>query len=135
MVHAFTAARTGRSLEAWVRDLLTVVAIDGADFPGVSCNSAFTLADPESDDYTGYTRGIDLRTSMVDFSGATIPLNGPATTTFQSEAGVPVPANGGEIRTLSVASGTTLVELIADAEATADAFGGLRVLPTNAATP
>ncbi|CAN0577283.1 unnamed protein product, partial [Laminaria digitata] len=66
-----------RGLDTWLQDLLTVVAVDGAGYPGVSCNPKYSLVDPATDDYTGYTRGIDLRTSMVDFEGATIPLNGP----------------------------------------------------------
>jgi len=126
-VDLFTTSSTGRSFAAWMQDLLTVVAIDGASYKDVSCNPAYTLADVETDAYTGYSRGIDLRTSMVDFSGATIPLNGPILSTFEAED-VPVPSNGGEIRTLSTPSGLTRVGIAADATLE-DYTVGLRVLP------
>lgn len=130
-VDLFTAAKSGRSLEAWLQDLLTVVAIDGAGYPQVSCNPAYTLEDPVSDDYTGYQRGIDLRTSMVDFTGATIPLNGPSISSFENEE-VPVPVNGGEVRRLEISGDAASVGLAGDAETLAeDYFLGLRIVPTN----
>lgn len=121
---------SARGLKAWLQDLLTVVAIDGANYPGVSCNKTYTLAAPEPDDYTGYTRGIDLRTSMVDFEGGTIPLNGPTPVTFESED-VPVPSNGGEIRSLSVSGASVQVRIGGDAESLTDYAVGLRIVPTN----
>jgi hypothetical protein len=129
-VDLLSQARTGRSLASWLQDLLTVVAIDGAGYPQVSCNPDYTLGAPESDSFTGYTRGIDLRTSMVDFSGGTIPLNGPSTPSFESED-VPVPANGGEIRAVDVAD-TLQISLGGDAETLVDYAVGLRVLPVRA---
>lgn len=119
-----------RGMSAWVQDLLTVTAIDGANYPGVSCNKTYTLVDPVADDYTGYTRGIDLRTSMVDFEGSTIPLNGPASVTFESES-VPVVTNGGEIRTLSVSGDSVQIRLSGDAAGLSDYAAGLRIVPTN----
>ncbi len=119
-----------RGMSAWVQDLLTVAAIDGADYPGVSCNITYTLKDPVPDDYTGYTRGIDLRTSMVDFEGSTIPLNGPTPVTFESES-VAVVTNGGEIRTLKVTGDSVQIRLSGDAEGLADYAAGLRIVPTN----
>lgn len=126
-VDLFTSGATGRSFAAWMQDLLTVVAIDGAPYKDVSCNPAYTLAAPETDAYTGYPRGIDLRTSMVDFGGSTIPLNGPVLSTFEAED-VPVPVNGGEVRTLATPSGVTRVGIAADATLE-DYSMGLRVLP------
>ncbi|MCA9553405.1 MAG: hypothetical protein KC933_25435 [Myxococcales bacterium] len=126
-IDLFTAGSSGRSFATWMQDLLTVVAIDGANYKDVSCNPAYTLGAVETDAYTGYPRGIDLRTSMVDFSGATIPLNGPVLSTFEAED-VPVPANGGEVRTLATPSGVTRVGIAADATLE-DYTVGLRVLP------
>ncbi len=119
-----------RGLDTWLQDLLTVVAVDGAGYPGVSCNPKYSLVAPTTDDYTGYTRGIDLRTSMVDFEGATIPLNGPVPVSLESED-VPVPSNGGEIRSLSVSGDSVQVRLGGDAETLADYMVGLRIVPTN----
>ncbi|MEM7677773.1 MAG: hypothetical protein AAF449_17385 [Myxococcota bacterium] len=77
--------------------MLTAVALDGATIPDASCNPRFTLAEPQTDSFTGFQRGIDLRRSIVVTEGPDVPLNGPTTLSFESES-VPVPLNGGEIR-------------------------------------
>ena len=60
-------------------------------------------------------RGLDLRTSIPDPEGMTIPLNGPMTATFETES-VPVPANGGEIRTVEIPSGSVRISIAGPAE-------------------
>lgn len=125
----FTRARTGRAFATWQMDLLTAVALDGAGFNGVSCNAAFTFAEPEVDGFTGYQRGIDLRTSLRSFEGTDIRLNGPITDDFMP-TGIPVPANGGEIRTLNRLTAATTLSITGDAEALADFTIQLRAVPT-----
>ena len=117
---------TGRSFAAWVRDLLTTIAIDGAGIPDVSCNPSFTFAAPQTDAFTGFQRGIDLRASIPLPGGGSIDLNGPTTLPLRAEQ-VPVPLNGGEIRTLSTATGRTRVRLTADVFT--DIELGLRIIP------
>ena len=119
-------AGSGRSFAQWVQDLLTVVAIDGADIPNVSCNPDFTFAEPEIDGFTGFQRGIDLRATISVPGGVDIPLNGPTVVSFEAES-VPVPLNGGEIRTLDTPTGTTRIGLIGPADE--DITLGLRILP------
>ncbi len=102
----FSQDRTGRSLHRWLGDLLTAVAIDGANYKNVSCNPALTFQAPAVDAYTGLPRGIDLRRSMIEGSS---PLAGPSLDqSFETEEGVPVPINGGEIRTLDVTGATRI---------------------------
>lgn len=119
-------ADSGRSFSAWIRDLLTVVAIDGANIPDVSCNPSFTLEAPETDAFTGFQRGLDLRTPIAVTGGVTIPLNGPMTLPFEA-LNVPVPLNGGEIRTLDTPSGVTRIGLLGPVDE--DVTLGLRILP------
>ena len=124
-IEAFSG--TGRRFSQWVQDLLTAVAIDGAGIPNVSCNPDFTFASPETDAFTGFQRGLDLRTPIRVPGGAMIPLNGPATLSFESES-VPVPLNGGEIRTLETPNGTTRIRLIGPVDD--DIEMGLRIIAT-----
>lgn len=113
-VETITAAKTGRSLDAWLRDFYVAVAIDGAGYEDVSCNTMASFAAPETDAYTGFQRGLDLRTSISASSG-TIPFNGPITSTFETEE-TPIPSNGGEIRTINVASGVVTAAMGGPAE-------------------
>ena len=125
----FTQSRTGRTFADWQTDLLTAVAIDGANFPGVSCNPEFTFAAPTVDGFTGYQRGLDLRTPLSSFAGTNIPLNGPVTEPY-GPGRVPVPVNGGEIRTLRNLAEATTLSISGDAQALADHSVQLRVVPT-----
>jgi hypothetical protein len=126
----FAQANTGRAFSAWVADLLTTAAVTGAAFPGVSCNPMYSLNPPETDAYTNYQRGIDLRGSFVDSRGTMRKLTGPNTTPLDMPMiSVPVPANGGEMRTLSVPSGMINVSL----QGAADYQDGFRVVPTDQA--
>lgn len=122
-IEAFSG--TGRTFPQWIRDLLTAVAIDGANIPDVSCNTDFTFAAPQIDGFTGFQRGIDLRRSISVPGEATVPLNGPTTLSFESES-VPVPLNGGEIRTLDTPQ-VVRIGLIGPVDE--DIELGLRIIP------
>lgn len=124
----FTQAATDKSFSAWVADLLTLVAVDGAKYPYVSCNARYKLKGPETDRYTHYQRGISLRTGFRNARGMDIPLSGPNTATLESEMTI-LPANGGEIRTLMVPSGSVKVQVLGPA----DYDIGFRAIPTMAA--
>ncbi len=117
---------TGRSFADWVQDLLTTIAIDGAGIPNASCNPNFTFAPPQIDAFTGFQRGIDLRTPITLPGGGSIDLNGPTTLLLRAEE-VPVALNGGEIRTLSTPTGRIRVRLTADVFT--DIELGLRIIP------
>lgn len=105
----FTTANTGRELHAWIGDLLTTTVVSNAGYEGVSCNPKYSLSAPETDAYTGNQRGLNLRGTFRDGKGDTVTLNGPNTATFENDTGIPVGANGGEVRTLDVASGTVKI--------------------------
>lgn len=90
----FSESRGG--IQGWVRDLLITVAINGADYPKVSCLKGYQLGEPEEDAYTHYQRGINLRKSLPG-----ITLNGPATTAFEAGDSI-VPVNAGEVFTLDL---------------------------------
>lgn len=107
----FTAALTGRAFDAWLADFLTTVAIDGTQIDGVSCNPKFTFLPPATDSYTDFQRGIDLRTAIQISSRMTLPLSGPDVNTFVTEASVPFPNNGGEIRTVRVSTGVARIKV------------------------
>lgn len=124
----FTVNRTGRTFAAWQTDLLTAVAIDGAGLTDVSCNPEFTFDPPARDDFTGYQRGLDLRTPLRSFEGNDIPLNGPVTERY-GPGRIPVPVNGGEIRTLENLTARTTLSISGDAASLADATIRLRVVP------
>lgn len=124
-IELFTMGKTSRSFGTWVSDLLTTVAVDDGKYPDVSCNPKYNFLAPEVDAYTSYQRGLKLRTPITG-GGTTVPLNGPSLTNdFQAEE-VPVPSNGGEIRTLEVTTGTTKIGIGGPAE---DYQLGLRILP------
>ena len=106
--------------------MLTTIALDGAGIPNASCNPSFTLAAPVVDDFTGFQRGIDLRTSIPVPGGSTIPLNGPMTLSLEAED-VPVPLNGGEIRTINTPTAVTRVRVIGPNDE--DIEVGLRIIP------
>lgn len=125
-VDLINQANTGRSLHEWLGIHMKTVALDGTMYTDVSCNPDFQLADPETSPYTGAQVGIDLRGGFTNFQGTNVSLKGPATATFENEE-VPVPANGGEIRTLAVPNGTVNVGLGGPAE---DYQLGLSVIPT-----
>ncbi len=114
-VETITMAKTGRTLERWLRDFYVAVAIDGAGYKDVSCNASASFAAPETDAYTNFQRGLDLRTSVPAPDGSTIPFNGPTTSTFETEE-TPIPSNGGEIRTVNVASGAVTAAMAGPAE-------------------
>lgn len=114
-VETITMAKTGRSLDTWLRDFYVAVAIDGAGYKDVSCNTGASFAAPETDAYTGYQRGLDLRTSVPAPGGGTIAFNGPVMATFETEE-TPVPSNGGEIRTVNVSSGVVTAAMGGPAE-------------------
>jgi hypothetical protein len=100
----FARETTGRTFHQWGTDLMTTIAVDGAGFKEVSCNPMYKLDPPADSEYTMYQVGIDVRTPFKKANGQTVTLNGPITADMMSEE-VPLVANGGEIRTVSVASG------------------------------
>lgn len=106
-VELFTAVSTGKTIDGWLEGFFTAVAIDDAGYPDVSCNLNATFGGPITDGYTGYQRGLKLRTSIPDADGNNIPFNGPTTNDLAAEE-VPVPSNGGEIRTVSTSAMTTV---------------------------
>lgn len=124
-VELITQSKTGRSLDSWLSGFLVAVAIDGAGYENVSCNERASFAAPKTDAYTGFQRGLDLRTSITAPNGTLITLNGPTTPTFATEE-PPIPSNGGEIRTVSVPSGSTTVTVGGPAE---DYVVGFTVIP------
>jgi hypothetical protein len=126
-VDVISQSNTGKSLHDWLGILMTTVALDGTSHPDVSCNSDFQLTTPKMSESTGRQVGIDLRGSFTNFGGMTISLSGPATATFEMEE-VPVPSNGGEIRTVEAGMGTVKVGAAVTAE---DYELGLRGIPTN----
>lgn len=105
-VDLFSDSRGG--ISGWLRDLLITVALDGTGYTGVSCNSTYQLGAPSVDSYTGYQRGIDLRTSIQSFSGATITLNGPQPLNAFAAGSSDLPMNGGEIFTLDTSAKNVL---------------------------
>lgn len=105
----FTTATTGRTFHEWVGDLFTTIAVDGAEYPDVSCNPRYSLIAPETDAFTQNQRGIDLRTSFLNTRGQSVDLMGPLTATFGDDSGIIIPTNGGEIRTVAVSAGTVKI--------------------------
>jgi hypothetical protein len=124
-VDSISPANAGKSLHDWLGILLTTVALDGTTYASVSCNRDFQLQDPETSAFTEAQVGIDLRSSFRNFQGMTVNLSGPATATFEEES-VPVPSNGGEIRTVE-AGGTVEIGAAVTAE---DYQVGLTAIPT-----
>jgi hypothetical protein len=122
----FTEQTTGRKFGQWVGDLLTTAAVSGAGMPGVSCNPKYHLLAPETDAYTHYQRGIDLRRAFMTAGGMSVMLKGPNTTTFENESS-PLPTNGGEVRTLAFSGGTTKVTISGSADYEVD----FHALPTD----
>ena len=122
----FADSRLGRPWSQWVGDAMTAVAIDGADYPNVSCNPAFSFDKPVAVAYTGYWRGLNLRSPIADFEGQTIPFHGPdLSATFETEE-VPFPVNAAEIRLIQVPSGSTHIAIGGPKE---DYQLGFRALP------
>ncbi|MCK6544625.1 hypothetical protein L6R52_02050 [Myxococcota bacterium] len=107
----FTTDNTGRDLHTWVGDLLTTVAVSNAGYEGVSCNPKYFLAAPETDAFTGNQRGLSLRGTFRNAAGENVTLSGPNTATFDNDTGIPIGINGGEIRTLDVATGTVKIAI------------------------
>ncbi len=126
-VDHFTEALTGRSFAEWSSDLLVTVALDGTDIGDVSCNPGFQFQDPETDSFTGFQRGIDLRSSIP---GTSIQLFGPTTDPFAAADDLPFTGNGGEIRTLDLSTPGS-VSLTTDVVNAEDFDFGFRVIPAN----
>lgn len=124
-VDVINQANTTKSLHEWLGIHMKTVALDGTMHADVSCNPDFQLADPETSAYTGGQVGIDLRGSFTNFQGTNVSLKGPATATFENEE-VPVPVNGGEVRTVAVPNGTVNVGVGGPAE---DYQLGLSAIP------
>jgi hypothetical protein len=122
----FTAAASGRSFAQWVEDLLLTVALDGTSIPDVSCNPRFRLRPPETDSFTGFQRGIDLRTAVPGLSSR---FDGPAVDPFVPVVADPLPADGGAIRQLVLTNAESRVVLSTDADNLLDLDFGLRAVP------
>jgi hypothetical protein len=105
----FTQETTGRKFGSWVADLMTAVAISNAAYPGVSCNPMYHFLPPAADAYTHYQRGIDLRRMFMTADGMMVTLMGPNTATLENDPSIPLPTNGGEVRTLALNAGQTKV--------------------------
>jgi hypothetical protein len=102
----FSAAATGRDYSTWLEDLLTTIALDGTSIADVSCNPGYQFAPPTPSSYTGFQRGIDLRSAVP---GTGLSLDGPTIDPWVAAEALPFTANGGEIRRLDVStSGATL---------------------------
>jgi hypothetical protein len=123
-IDLFSQTSTGRSFDSWLDDLLTMVALDDAGFSKAGCQDRYRLRDAESDTFTGFQRGLRLRTSIRLPTGDTLPLNGPSTATLANEQ-VPIPSNGGEIRTLKIVNNPIRLTLRGPAE---DFSIGFRVI-------
>jgi hypothetical protein len=76
--------------------------------------------------FTGLQVGIDLRGSFKNFAGMTITLTGADAPTLEMES-VPVPSNGGEIRSVAPRLGPVKIGAGVTAE---DYDLGLRAIPT-----
>lgn len=98
---------SGRSVDEWLKDLLAAVAVDGAGFPGVSCNPKFEFAAPEIDGYTNFQRGIDLRAGYTNSAGTQVRFQGPSLISYLAED-TTIPAGGGDFRSLDIAQTTEL---------------------------
>ncbi|MBK8014681.1 MAG: hypothetical protein IPK13_25430 [Deltaproteobacteria bacterium] len=107
----FADRRTGRSWHQWVGGAMTAVAIDGADYPKVSCNPSFSFDKPVEVPYTGYPRGLNLRSPVADFDGQIIPFHGPDLSATLETEEVPFPVNAAEIRIVQVPSGSTHIAI------------------------
>lgn len=108
----FSTAGTGRDYPTWLEDLLTTVALDGTSIPDVSCNPQYQFAAPTTSTYTGYQRGIDLRSSIP----GGLNLDGPAIDPWVAADALPFTANGGEIRRLQVSAAGATIWLSTDVD-------------------
>jgi hypothetical protein len=109
----FSAAATGRDYPTWLDDLLVTVALDGTSISDVSCNPGYQFAPPTTSSYTGFQRGIDLRSSIP---GTGISLSGPVVDPWAAADALPFTGNGGEIRRLSVSGESATIWLSTDVE-------------------
>jgi hypothetical protein len=125
-VDVISSSNTGKSLHDWLGILMTTVALDGTDFKDVSCHPDFRLAEPKTSAFTGLQVGIDLHGTFTNFQGMSMTLNGPAKADLTMES-VPVPSNGGEVRTVDVAMGTAMIGAAVAGE---DYQVGLQPVPT-----
>ncbi len=124
-VDLFENASTGRDYFTWFSDLLMTVAVSGAGYDGLSCNTHYSFLAPETDMYTNYQRGIDLHKDVPGVSGR---FNGPATTTFEAETDVPFVVNGGDIRTIDITA-ETQISISVPADVAEDYNVGFRIVP------
>lgn len=99
---------TGRSFDKWLGDLVTTVANDGAGYKDVSCNPTYKLDAPVTSSYTNNQIGIDLRSSYKAGNGQSRTLTGPIMADLTTED-PPLYSNAGEIRKISVATGTVKI--------------------------
>jgi hypothetical protein len=113
-IDAAMTAQLTPSFHELVRDLMLTIAIDGTSVSSLTCLTRYNFAAPATDGYTQGQRGVDLRGPIP---GTTMRYNGPAT--LAAETGVALlPMNGGELRTVRVASGTTRLAVGGPADAT-----------------
>lgn len=108
---AVNAVENGRSYADWLKDLMMAVAIDGTTNADLACLKRYNFAAPETDGFTSFQRGLDLRATITVPGGTNIALRGPQITSFMTESGVPLPENGGEFRSVSVTSGSVKISL------------------------
>ena len=95
----------------WLKDLMMAVAIDGTTNADLACLKRYNFAAPETDGFTSFQRGLDLRATITVPGGTNIALRGPQITSFMTESGVPLPENGGEFRFVSAPSGSVKISL------------------------
>lgn len=123
-IDALVAGGQGKTFEQWLGDLMTTVAVDGTKEARLACVGQYNFNAPATDPYTNFQRGLDLRTTVQVPGGQAIPLNGPQVSTLENEQ-VPFPINGGEVRSVAVASGTVDVSV----GGPADGKIGFRAIP------
>jgi hypothetical protein len=123
---SFTQAATGRSFDKWLGDLITTVAADGAGYAEISCNPMYKLDPPLTSSFTNYQIGIDLRSSFRAGNGQTRNLMGPIMADLVMED-PPLYANAGEVRKISVATGTVKIGV----GGSVDYVIGYHALPAN----
>lgn len=121
----FSASDTGRSYPDWLSDLLVTIALDGTSIPDVSCNPGFQLEDPSTSDFTGFQRGIDLRSAIA---GTGLRLEGPTIDPYAAADALPVTGNGGEIRRLDLTADSARLMLSTDVQNAENFDLGFRVI-------
>ena len=98
---------SGQEWSSIVGELLVSIALDGTP---LECVNNIGFSPPETDAYTKFQRGIDLRGTLTLPSGKTEQLSGPASSTLESKD-VPFPINGGEFHTVSTQSSSAEVSI------------------------